>query len=137
MNEGTEKNVTTGNSDEANFKCLPTDKHVNVLLEHCKFVQYCRDNITTLSESEFIAMVTNVSRCQSGPETVHKLASLYPQYSVEKANQKILHALNNMNPTTCEYIRNSLDFEGCPSEGCGIKAPCGFVLSNKVISNYC
>ena len=111
------------------FKRLPTDGDAGILLDRCAFVQHCLADAAILPETEWIAMITNVARCQSGPELVHELSKPYPRYSADETSKKIIHALNDMSPTTCAYIQKFLKFDGCPSSGCGVKSPCAFALA--------
>lgn len=112
------------------FKRLPTDDLATVVLNNCKFIQYCKDFAATLSYNEWLAMISNVSRCKNGPEMVHELSKPYPKYKSSETDKKIIDALNGMHgPLSCSYISKNL-FDGCPSQGCGVKAPCAFALSN-------
>lgn len=116
------------------FKRTPGDGPARMVLDSCKFVQYCRDNAKTLPEPYWIAMIGNIARCSDGPEICHELSRPYPKYTAEETNKKISHSLNDMHPQTCEYIR-SLGFTGCPTFGCGVKSPCGWALDRKKREN--
>lgn len=91
--------------------------------EGCKFIQHCIEDCETLSEPEWYAMITNIARAADGINAVHRYSENYPGYSKEETDQKIVHALSDTGPHTCRYIREVLNFEGCPREGCGVKAP--------------
>jgi len=99
-----------------------TEGDVDVLLSRCAFVRHCRDDAATLSEPEWFAMVSNVSRCADGSAAVHRLSEPYPTYSSQETDAKITHALQDTGPHTCAFIQN-LGFQGCPPRGCGVKAP--------------
>lgn len=99
-----------------------------LIVENCKFIQYCKDNAATLSEPEWYAMVTNVARAQDGAKLVHELSRPYPKYNPDETNAKIRHALDNGQPHTCIFMQETLGF-ACPPGGCGVKAPCAFALS--------
>jgi hypothetical protein len=93
-----------------------------LLLDRCAFIRHCRDDAATLTEPEWYAMVSNVVRCIDGQAAVHQLSAPYPGYSTQETEAKIMHALQDTGPHTCAHIQ-SLGFPGCPSGGCGVKAP--------------
>ncbi len=96
---------------------------VQMVVDGCKFIQHCRDHATTLPEPYWYAMITNLARAQNGPETIHHFSKPYPKYNPRETDEKIKHALEDTGPHTCEYIKNTLGFTGCPEDGCGVKAP--------------
>lgn len=110
------------------FKRNKSDKPANISIEQCAFLQACRDYPENLSENQWLAMITNVARCADGIEKCHELSKPYPNYSFDETEHKIIHALNDMSPTTCKYIHETLKFNQCPEGGCGVKSPCGFSL---------
>ncbi|WP_017531242.1 MULTISPECIES: DNA primase family protein [Pelosinus] len=115
------------------FKRNPSDGPAKLAIDNCKFLQACRDHAAELSESQWVAMITNVARCSDGPEIVHELSKSYPGYTEQETTNKIYHCLNDMQAQTCGYIQESLGFKMCPDGGCGVKAPCSWALStNKV-----
>lgn len=93
-------------------------KDVDVLLSRCAFVRHCRDDAPTLSEPEWFAMVSNVSRCADGSAAVHRLSEPYPSYSPHETDAKIVHALQDTGPHTCAFIQ-AIGYQGCPPGGCG------------------
>ncbi len=97
---------------------------VDVLLSRCAFVRHCRDDAPTLSEPEWFAMVSNVSRCANGSATVHRLSEPYPGYTRQETDAKIAHGLQDTGPHTCAVIQ-AMGYQGCPAGGCGVKAPIG------------
>jgi hypothetical protein len=97
---------------------------VDVLLSRCAFVRHCRDDAATLSEPEWFAMISNVSRCADGSAAVHRLSEPYPSYSPQETDAKIAHALQDAGPHTCAFIQ-ATGVQGCPPRGCGVKAPIG------------
>jgi hypothetical protein len=101
-----------------------TGGDVDVLLSRCAFVRHCRDDAPTLSEPEWFAMVSNVSRCAGGSAAVHRLSEPYPSYSPQETDAKIVHALQDTGPHTCAFIQ-AMGYQGCPPRGCGVKAPIG------------
>jgi hypothetical protein len=101
-----------------------TGGDVGVLLMRCAFVRHCRDDASTLSEPEWFAMISNVSRCADGSAVVHRLSEPYPRYSPQETDAKIAHALQDTGPHTCAFIQ-AMGYQGCPPGGCGVKAPIG------------
>jgi hypothetical protein len=51
------------------------------VLQHCRFLQHCRDDAATLSEPEWWAMVSNLARLDDGREVIHEFSAPYPRYS--------------------------------------------------------
>lgn len=111
------------------FKRLTSDGPASMVIERCNFIKACKDYAPELSESQWTAMITNIARCSDGPEACHELSRPYAGYSEQETNDKIYHCLNDMHPQTCQYIRDTLQFNQCPSGGCGVKAPVGFALA--------
>ena len=101
-----------------------TGGDVDVLLSRCAFVRHCRDDAPSLSEPEWFAMVSNVSRCSDGSAAMHRLSEPYSRYSRQETDAKIAHALQDTGPHTCGFIQ-AMGYQGCPPEGCGVKAPIG------------
>lgn len=106
--------------------------HASLIVEHCMFIQHCRDHAAQLPEPEWYAMIANIARAEGGAELAHQFSKPYPGYKPEETDEKIRHALKEGAPHTCEYIQRSLGFTGCPAGGCPVTAPVGFAL-NKVI----
>lgn len=122
----------TYDTRNTNFERRPTDRTSEELFKHCKFIQYCKDNATSLSYQEWLAMISNVVRCSDGEKAVHELSKPYPKYSPKETDSKIIECLNKMHgPMSCKYIGTYTAFTGCPVGGCGVKAPCSFALSKK------
>src|SRR5215813_8417253 len=103
------------------------------VLQHCRFLQHCRDNAVTLSEPEWWAMISNLARLDGGWEAIHALSASYPKYTISETNAKIRHALNSPGPHTCCYIQQQLSFAGCPSGGCRVKAPAVLGISRRAV----
>jgi hypothetical protein len=85
----------------------------------CSFLQHCDHDRATLPESEWYCMVSNLARVQGGPAKIHELSRGYPAYDPKETNEKILHAIDDAGPHTCEYIKRLWDCE----KDCGAKAP--------------
>lgn len=111
------------------FESRPTDGSAAHVIEKCIFIQHCRDHAENLPEPYWYAMLTNISRCNDGLEACHELSKKYSKYSISETSKKYAQARNNPAPQSCEYIRNTLNFTGCPEGGCGIKNPVTWALS--------
>ncbi|MBE3562370.1 MAG: DUF927 domain-containing protein [Hydrogenibacillus schlegelii] len=94
-----------------------------IVLEKCNFIKHCRDDASVLPEPEWYAMITNLSNLENGRVVIHTLSAPYPRYSPIETETKIEHAIKANKPHTCEFIQQSLGFQGCPPGGCGVKAP--------------
>ena len=99
----------------------------------CLFLQHCRDNAATLSESDWYAMITNLAVFEGGRERIHEISSPYPGYCREETDAKISHFLKSgTRPMTCAVIAEK-GFK-CPRLGtseCPVRAPaarCGVPL---------
>lgn len=122
----------TENTRTNKFTRRPTDRNSSELLKHCAFIRYCKENASSLAYYDWLAMVSNVSRCKDGEKAVHELSKPYPKYTQKETDSKIIESLNRMHgPITCQQISTSTTFTGCPVGGCGVKAPCSFALLKK------
>lgn len=104
------------------------------ILNNCAFCQHCRDDAQALSEPEWYAMISNLARAENGDDLIHELSQPHRGYNQGETQRKIDHALEDGEPHTCQYIQDNLGFTGCPSGGCGVKAPVGFVSSPLVLA---
>jgi len=123
----TEKPINTENRPHS-FERRITDGPAVHMLRNCQFMQHIQLNLKTTSYSEKLAAMTNIVRATDGIEAAHNILSHSENYSFKISDEKINECLTNMNPQNCEYIRTSVGFKGCPPEGCGIAAPCGWSL---------
>jgi len=123
----TDKPINIDNRPHS-FERRITDGPATHMLTNCQFMQHVQLNFKKLSYSEKLAAITNIVRATDGIEVAHKILSQSENYSFKISDEKINECLTNMNPQNCEYIRTSVGFKGCPSGGCGIKAPCGWSL---------
>lgn len=76
----------------------------------CGFLARCKANPASISEPEWYAALSVVSRFQEGRKQAHSLSDKHPGYSVNECNKKIDQALA-LPPRTCENI-NTL-WDGC------------------------
>ena len=93
-------------------------ERLNQIME-CNFLKHCDRDSVTLSEPEWYAMVSILARETGGPNFIHTLSRRYPQYLPGETNKKILHAINDGGPATCERIKTLWD---CGKD-CGVRSP--------------
>lgn len=120
----TERNYT--------FERRPTDGPATLMLQNCNFLQHWHLNYKTLPEPIWMAAIANLVRGIDGEVIITDAAKAWlgPKYDHNKTIEKLEHAINDFHgPHSCEYIRDSLGFGGCPSGGCDIQAPCGWSLA--------
>ena len=98
-----------------------TNIMVDSVTKNCAFIQHFRDDAETLGYQDWFAGITNLSLCSDGAEKIHEWSRSYPHYSSDETQKMIDSAREAQTPVTCEYIRNTLGFKGCPS--CPVKAP--------------
>ena len=101
-----------------------TEAGARTCLDHCRFLQYCKDRQAELPEPLWTCMISNLSRFADGQDLIHELSRGYPDYSKDETNGKIAHLRLSSGPITCEKIRAD-GFSGCPADGCGVKSPAG------------
>jgi len=102
------------------------NERLNQILE-CEFLKHCDCDRDTLSEPEWYAMVSILARETGGPDLIHDLSRGYPKYSPGETNKKILHALNDTGPATCERIKTLWD---CGKD-CRVRSPAVLALRAK------
>jgi len=113
----------------AAFERRPTDGLAELMIRSCRFLQHCQLNAASIAYDEWLAALTNIVRASDGIQAVHQFSALDPgRYRPEDTDKKINEALA-MNPQSCEYIQKAIGFQGCPPDGCGVQAPCGWSLS--------
>ncbi len=110
------------------FERRPTDGPASYMLANCKFLQHWQLCYKTLPEPVWMAACTNLIRGVGGEEMVVAAVKdwLGEKYSDSTTYKKIEHWFNGAHPTTCVYIKETLQFSGC--DACGIKAPCCWSL---------
>ena len=106
---------------------------VEKLLENCAFIQYCRDNATTLSEPWWWSMVHILAAFDKpGRDKIHELSEPYSRYTERETAQKIGEALKagekEIGPHTCLFIEQGLGFNcprNCLAKNVGVASPSG------------
>jgi hypothetical protein len=116
-------NTTSDNNSEFKAKVGTSEKVIN----NCSFIRYCRDNSANLPEPQWYAMLGNLALCSDGREICHAFSKNYSGYNSAETDKKIDHALAEKKPHTCEYIRNSLNFD-CGNCTAGCKSPVGIAV---------
>lgn len=82
-----------------------TRRGLSLVERHCDFIQYCRDNASSLGEHDWYAMITNLAVFEGGDTLIHTLSQQYPKYNARETQNKISHYLESgTNPMTCKTI---------------------------------
>lgn len=82
------------------------------VLTGCEFLKYSKQNAAVLSEPEWFAMLSILSRLQGGKELAHEYSKTHPDYSIDRTNIKIEHIKKgDFGPRTCESLESM--FPGC------------------------
>ena len=87
----------------------------------CKFMAHCRDDAASLKEPEWYAMVTILAREPGGIALIHEMSRPHKGYKKGHTDSKIIHALNDSGPMTCEAIKMKCGFD-C-GQNCPVKSP--------------
>lgn len=116
-------------------EAIVRDSGIEKIME-CRFMRHCRDDAATLSEPHWYCMLNVLARIKGGPKMIHALSRPYPKYSKDETTKKILHAVNDSGPPTCEYIKFGLRFD-CKSQ-CDVRSPVGlrFLLDDNEENRY-
>lgn len=124
--------VTSREKRAENFTRLPSDRPAEYIMDNCAFVAQLK-NPASMTEPQWFSAMTNLSRGIGGFDLIHELAKpfLKEKYSFEKTEKKIQHAFYDNQPYGCAYIQKAFGFTGCPSGGCGVKAPIGWATAKK------
>lgn len=103
-----------------------TNERLNQIMV-CEFLKHCDRDRATLSEPEWYAMISILAREPGGKDFIHSLSRGYPKYSPQETDKKILHAINDAGPTTCERIKILWN---CGKD-CGITSPVALARSRQ------
>ena len=76
---------------------------VTAIQEECGFLKHAKENAKTLSEPEWFAMTSLLSRVPEGRKLVHEYSEPYSDYDYDETDRKIDHALKSA-PQTCNHI---------------------------------
>ena len=98
----------------------------------CDFLKHCYDNQTTISETEWWMMISNVVRMDlGGPKLCHMFSNRDARrYSNAETEKQILEALDRSKPHTCNYIKEN--GYNCTKD-CGVTSP--IVLAKRLLNN--
>ncbi len=95
-------------------------------LLRCKFIKWCKENLETLPEPLWYALISNlVSVRPGGYSLCHEFSREHKNYTPEETYYKIHQAMDATAPHTCEYIRKN-GFR-CDKE-CKVKAPVALIF---------
>lgn len=86
----------------------------DLIEQHCPFMAHCQADAATLSEPEWFAQATILTRCQDGEKLFHERSAPHPGYNPKEAQAKLDQA-RKYGPRTCVSIRRDLGFTGCDS----------------------
>ena len=118
-------------------KYPPAD--LNKIVQGCAWMCHIREDATVLTEPEWYAGISILSRCQDGRSITHQWSKPYQGYKQQETDKKFDDALNNAGPRTCENIRQSCGGEAycskCSSWG-NIKSPAVLGISQAFIKEY-
>ena len=102
------------------------NERLNQIME-CKFLRHCDQDRVTLSEPEWYAMISILARENGRSDFIHNLSRGYPGYLPQETDKKILHAINDAGPATCERVKGLWACE----KDCGIRSPAVLALKAK------
>jgi hypothetical protein len=111
--------------DQSRYNQERTER-LNQIME-CEFLKHCDCDRATLSEPEWYSMISILARETGGPNFIHSLSRGYPKYFPLETDKKILHALNEAGPATCERIKTMWD---CGKD-CEVRSPAVLALREK------
>jgi len=98
---------------------------IEIILQECEFIRWCRDNQPEVSEPLWYAMISNLAVHENGREIIHRFSCLHPKYSEKETDYKIKHALRDTRPHTCTYIQmQGFNCAGCKWNGT-VRSPAG------------
>ena len=96
----------------------------------CDFIRYCQENQAEVTEPQWLAMISNVSRISPGGlDLCHEYSKDYPGYSRQETEDKIHHAINGSPPITCIHIKDNLFNCG---KDCGVKSPINLIFRKSI-----
>ena len=84
------------------------------VLAECNFIKWCKDNQNDVTEPQWYAMLSVVSRLEDGQKLCHDFSSQYHGYDEHATDTKIQQSLEAAGPRTCEGI----DFVWGKCSGC-------------------
>lgn len=105
---------------------------VKKLLENCAFIQYCRNNATTLTEPYWWAMIHNLAVFgQIGEETAHELSKPHPKYTEKETSLKIEEAHEQRKQGKSPHLCDNIGFtcpKDCLAKRWGLRSPAGLAF---------
>lgn len=97
------------------------EKGLNIVVQECAFIQYCKEHAAELSEHDWYAMISNLAVFEGGVEMIHAMSAPYPGYDATGTQRKINHFLESgTRPMNCSTIAEKgfhcprLDDGSCP-----------------------
>ncbi len=86
---------------------------LTAIMNGCAWMRGCRDNVATLPEPEWYAMLSIVGRCEDPIGNALKLSEGHPGYDPEITKQKLDQSIRASGPRTCEGVRSSFGSPSC------------------------
>ncbi len=83
------------------------------IVEGCAWIRHCQEDVKTLAEPEWYAMLSIVGRCENGAALAQEWSAPYPNYSVEETETKLQQALTQGGPRTCQNIQEMTGGDYC------------------------
>ncbi|RKX59934.1 MAG: hypothetical protein DRP29_03630 [Thermodesulfobacteriota bacterium] len=98
---------------------------LELMIENCSFIQWCRDNQEDVSEPLWYAMISNLVAFENGEYYAHIFSCKHPKYTKRETDYKIHRAKTHTRPHTCHYIKtHGFNCGLCPWSG-KVKSPAG------------
>jgi len=94
----------------------------------CDFLIHCDKDRETLSEPEWYAMISALSRVPGGADLIHDLSKGYPKYDPKETDEKIRHSIDGSWPITCDRIK---ELFRC-GKNCGVNSPYRLIFKDAV-----
>ena len=110
INHNTEETVTNYDIGTDDYSSI---SEYNLLKTGCEFIEYCERNSRNLSEPEWHAMISIVSRIENGKQHCHEISQNYGNYSYAETENKIQQTTEKGRPCTCKYIETKFGNKAC------------------------
>jgi putative DNA primase/helicase len=89
------------------------------VFKRCHFMQWASapENQNSVSEPQWMAMLSNASRFDGGRDFAHAASCQHDNYTADETDKRLKRHLSQSGPITCSRVQ-SLGFDGCPNGGC-------------------
>lgn len=113
----------------ADYRSSLRTEEIERCMDRCVFLQWCAATAKTLPEPAWYAMISNLCGFRGSPGFIHDMSKPYPKYSRSETDRKILQALQNSAPISCEKIKREIYDCG---RTCGVKSPAGLAWRSSI-----